>query len=186
MMCFPLLWIAEGSLKWIRDTCYDPGTKIPHQIKIGNMWKRPGHPHKHLKRTWLMPGTTERMRILIQTLVRHSQRVLEMGQSRGVFHVTFYCFVLIKSFMMSPSGFYKKTTGLSLNQKGTNWKKTEELAWLGNNEEERAQETSFFFLLLEALLQVLFLPHSASRHGATITSPHQPLHLWVNNPWLLA
>lgn len=41
------------------------------------------------------------MAALIQMLLKHPQRVLEMGQSRGVFHVTFYPCVLITSVMMS-------------------------------------------------------------------------------------
>lgn len=135
ILCFPLPCIAEGSLKWIRDMCLYTDTKIPHQIEIGTMWDRPGHPHKHFESTWLMPGTTERMAARIQTVVRHSERALKMGQSRGVFEVTFYSFVLIKSFIMSPYGFYRKPVWLSFDQKGSDWKKTEAFARLGSSEE---------------------------------------------------
>lgn len=51
---FPLPFTAEGSLKWIKDMCYNPDMKISHQIEIGNMWNRPSYLHKHFKSTWLM------------------------------------------------------------------------------------------------------------------------------------
>lgn len=127
--------------------------------------------------------TTERMATLIQALLRHSEKVLEMGQSRGVFHVTFCSFVLIKPFTVSLYDFYRKLAWLSFHWKENNWKKTEEFTWLGSSEEELGQETTLFFLLLWILLPIAsLLPYSAS----PLSSPQNPFQLWVNSPWLLA